>query len=171
MDFDLPDSRTAAKAAGESKYFTGKPCSKGHLSYRYTNSGTCSECINGGRTTGVLGQRVPKNPDDAQKLATLAGFVHIKEPVLPDDVPEARRLVWAFAVMHCPTLTESDVWPTRRQPEHGVLYRIDCHPNDAAALRSALQAIKAKNPASKPVRPDLSAYTPTASPIPKAFDF
>ena len=28
------------------RYTTGRPCKNGHLAYRYTQSGTCSECIN-----------------------------------------------------------------------------------------------------------------------------
>lgn len=38
-------TRKAATAAGEGKYYTGKLCSKGHDSFRYTQSGTCAECI------------------------------------------------------------------------------------------------------------------------------
>lgn len=32
---------------GLNKYFTGKPCSNGHVSERYVQSGSCSQCING----------------------------------------------------------------------------------------------------------------------------
>lgn len=37
--------RKDAIAQGLSKYFTGKPCSNGHLAERYTTSGTCEGCI------------------------------------------------------------------------------------------------------------------------------
>lgn len=37
-------SRAEAKAAGLKRYFTGKPCPKGHVAERYVN-GTCYECI------------------------------------------------------------------------------------------------------------------------------
>ncbi len=36
--------RKAAKVRGEDRYFTGRPCLKGHLSERHTNSGYCIEC-------------------------------------------------------------------------------------------------------------------------------
>jgi hypothetical protein len=39
--------RWTAAMAGLSKYNTGKPCNKGHLSDRYTASGGCVECIKG----------------------------------------------------------------------------------------------------------------------------
>lgn len=39
--------RSEARAAGLYKYETGNPCSKGHNSPRYTNSGACCKCIKG----------------------------------------------------------------------------------------------------------------------------
>lgn len=36
--------RVAALAAGESTYFTGQPCKRGHVARRYTNGRTCIEC-------------------------------------------------------------------------------------------------------------------------------
>lgn len=38
-------ARKDALARGLNKYFTGKPCSKGHVAERYTTSGTCQECL------------------------------------------------------------------------------------------------------------------------------
>lgn len=38
-------TRAEAKAAGEKKYFTGKPCKHGHISERYTCTGQCVRCI------------------------------------------------------------------------------------------------------------------------------
>lgn len=40
----LPGSRAEAIKSGCNYYFTGKSCSKGHFAYRYTGSGSCSEC-------------------------------------------------------------------------------------------------------------------------------
>jgi len=37
-------NRARAKALGEKSYFTGKPCSKGHVSLRTTTTGQCKEC-------------------------------------------------------------------------------------------------------------------------------
>lgn len=39
--------RKEAKLLGLDKFNTGRPCANGHLSFRYTASGTCAECING----------------------------------------------------------------------------------------------------------------------------
>ena len=37
-------TRKQAKLNNESKYYTGNPCPKGHIAYRYTNIGLCVEC-------------------------------------------------------------------------------------------------------------------------------
>lgn len=39
-----PQERAAAKAAGETTYFTGRPCKLGHIVNRVTSSGSCVEC-------------------------------------------------------------------------------------------------------------------------------
>jgi hypothetical protein len=41
----LPATGQRARELGETMYFTGKRCTKGHLSARYASSGNCSECI------------------------------------------------------------------------------------------------------------------------------
>lgn len=42
----LPATRDDALDKGEVFYFTGVPCRRGHLSKRYTTSGTCLQCLN-----------------------------------------------------------------------------------------------------------------------------
>lgn len=41
----MKTSRSEAKAAGHKKYMTGKSCSRGHVSPRWTSNGSCCECI------------------------------------------------------------------------------------------------------------------------------
>lgn len=41
----LPATGIRARELGQTLYFTGKRCSKGHLSPRYASSGNCVECI------------------------------------------------------------------------------------------------------------------------------
>jgi 5-methylcytosine-specific restriction endonuclease McrA len=47
----LPTSMTAAKAIKAPFYYTGRPCSRGHLAKRRTGNGTCSACKNAWRPT------------------------------------------------------------------------------------------------------------------------
>lgn len=39
--------RKEAMSLGLNTFTTGRPCVNGHLAFRYTSSGSCSECING----------------------------------------------------------------------------------------------------------------------------
>jgi hypothetical protein len=39
-----PKERAAAKAVGQTTYFTGRPCKHGHVDFRCTASGVCLEC-------------------------------------------------------------------------------------------------------------------------------
>ena len=40
----MQNTRKAALAIGETQYFTGKPCVKGHVANRRTKTGECMEC-------------------------------------------------------------------------------------------------------------------------------
>lgn len=37
--------RAKAKELGERFYFTGRPCKRGHIAQRYTDKGTCCQCM------------------------------------------------------------------------------------------------------------------------------
>lgn len=49
-------NRKQARALGLSKFFTGRPCKNGHVAERYTQSGTCKDCI------AVANRRPPSDP-------------------------------------------------------------------------------------------------------------
>ena len=57
---DMPQTRALARAGGHTKYFTGLACHKGHVTYRYTASGTCADCAHIRFKTN--GQKAP-DPD------------------------------------------------------------------------------------------------------------
>ena len=40
----LPETRAEAKAIGSKHYFTGKPCTRGHIAPRFTSIGKCKTC-------------------------------------------------------------------------------------------------------------------------------
>jgi len=42
----MQSTRKEALLVGDTHYNTGKPCKKGHISIRLTNSGACKECAN-----------------------------------------------------------------------------------------------------------------------------
>jgi hypothetical protein len=73
----IHSARAAAKAQGQTRYFTGEPCSRGHIAERRVSNATCVECRkaherkrrsrklarrrNGGRDSGMLRTRTPNN--------------------------------------------------------------------------------------------------------------
>lgn len=71
---DLPKSRISAIHLGATHYFTGKRCSRGHLSPRYASSSNCVECIEEKR--GVVFKnfkgRSSKRSEENQRLAEKA---------------------------------------------------------------------------------------------------
>ena len=40
-----PSTKAEAATAGLTKFFTGNPCKRGHVSERYTSTGACAECL------------------------------------------------------------------------------------------------------------------------------
>jgi hypothetical protein len=50
----LPATGQRARELGETLYFTGKRCTKGHLSTRYASSGNCAECIANARGKAAI---------------------------------------------------------------------------------------------------------------------
>jgi hypothetical protein len=58
----MKPTRKEALAAGENNYYTGKPCSKGHISARRAKTGECLEC----RKLFLVNWR-KKNPDKVAK--------------------------------------------------------------------------------------------------------
>lgn len=43
-------TRVEAAASGQTHYWTGRPCTKGHVALRTTAGGACVECVKGYRT-------------------------------------------------------------------------------------------------------------------------
>lgn len=64
----LPVSRSEAKVLGAPKYFTGKPCSKGHLAPKFTCSGSCTECL-AIRRREYMRDWTEKNPEAKKERA------------------------------------------------------------------------------------------------------
>ena len=63
--------RQVARLTGLTTYFTGKPCSNGHIAPRYTSTGSCTHCVNPPKATRSV--RVPNvHPSDIPALLAYA---------------------------------------------------------------------------------------------------
>lgn len=116
-------TRKEAADAGENKYYTGKPCTHGHDSPRYTSTGICCKCnaegvkkynkkmrtASNARASGLF--TYPAHPDDVAALLAYAQALDIQRgkvphvpgatvapAPLPFDAAEARRLALGRAV-------------------------------------------------------------------------
>lgn len=61
---ELPTSRQEALRLGETHYFTGTPCTRGHLDRRYSLDGACLSCSRIHKRNYVA-----RNPERAKKVA------------------------------------------------------------------------------------------------------
>jgi hypothetical protein len=124
--------RKDAKLNGRSTYFTNLPCKNGHVAYRYTQSGTCSACINKSNC---------KNIDPLSEIIKLAkaSLVKIKVRCFNEDRDNLASSAWALAFMHYPELRIGDIDPHNLALDKNggtALYSFYCHEDDIGQLRA-----------------------------------
>ncbi len=68
----IPGPRAQAKARGEKRYSTGKPCSNGHLATRLVSNGRCAQCMYDWRRQLYLDQPDKRRAAARQKSKTVA---------------------------------------------------------------------------------------------------
>lgn len=71
MKFNQIFNRPSALAVGFRFYFTGKPCRKGHVAARYTNSGACIDCLRGVPLVPGLAK-----PPKAKRVTRFSGMTY-----------------------------------------------------------------------------------------------
>lgn len=88
--FGLPTirSRDEAVKLGLKRFYTGRPCKKGHLVERFTSSGACMNCQNPLRAGGVPG--LPE--DHYVELRVI-----LDQPLKAERLHELRHLLTAWA--------------------------------------------------------------------------
>jgi len=94
--------RQTARDIGLSRYFTGKPCRKGHVAERWVSSLTCIECVlRRHRTPEYLDYQRPINAADRERNGeTYNGNRRDKYATDPETrakVAERNRKAWAAA--------------------------------------------------------------------------
>lgn len=132
-------SRAAAVAAGQSTFFTGEPCKRGHVTYRYVKNGGCSDCI---KTAANM--TAPPSQDDTTRKLEREKLVQVKLRAFPGDLPSLKSAALAFAAMRCPQLREVDVYPNllpTNQAGGTGLYRFNCYQEDLDALRGVANSL------------------------------
>jgi hypothetical protein len=124
-----PITRKEAQAAGLPRYFTGKPCKRGHVVERYTSSKTCCKCgndLSNVITCKDIGKRVAlnkawlqKNPEKSKEYTRryiaknkgkrnlwTSNYRQAKEDRMPNWLSEIELLEMESVYEYCSALRE-----------------------------------------------------------------
>lgn len=126
-------TRRAAAEAGLKRYYTGKPCSKGHNSQRFTSTGACVKCAAGYSKTYVGNLRkesnarlaglfvYPAHPGDHSALLAYAQGLDLQRGRVPKSLlrvnPEAEAVVREQAALDQKAIDEHNAYVAARFPK------------------------------------------------------
>jgi hypothetical protein len=117
---NLPISRDEAWAVRSKTYWTGIPCINGHISYRYTQNGSCAECINPPQENRAKMEywqdrvRVQQERRAARervkaRVSQRSNLCLLKLNRMPDDlIAQFTAVCWTWAVMKHPLIELND---------------------------------------------------------------
>lgn len=101
----IPATGQRARDLGELLYFTGKRCTKGHLSTRYASSGNCVECIANARgkasinSSGKSSKRSAVNHESALQAIANGALEYLSDSPCPNG--HYRRYVTSNNCIDC----------------------------------------------------------------------
>jgi len=127
-------TREQARRQGLAQYFTGIPCKNNHVSYRYTQSGTCAGCIRM--------YNAPMNviEDHQKRRDNLARLVSFRTRVADIDLGFISEMVLASVKAREPGAQMRDVFKTGpgvKRVESSGVHTFNCFAEDLEALRTA----------------------------------
>jgi hypothetical protein len=129
--------RSEALALGLTKYNTGRACRNGHYADRYTDSGSCQECVNGKPSV-----RVVLSPEYAAQAAQL---VEVKLRAYASDLPVLRDTVIGMTQVRFPLLGAASFMPSTKptSAEAGTaLYRFMVHAEEIEFFREVALSLR-----------------------------
>lgn len=153
------NTRKEAIAAGVGTYTTGKPCKYGHLSYRYTQSGSCAQCVAESASVGreLLNKhkREYRELTVAKKTAALQPILAARhardealkalEPIKVLAHPQDVSIVFDTAIELClaafPILDRADVTPPRTPIKGNPVYRVHVPPDQVEFMHQVANAL------------------------------
>ena len=132
---DLPNSRKDARERGINKYFTGEPCSHGHVAARYTDSGTCQECIRQNVASSMERSRNVR----ADRRAAFEQLVATPIRVSAENYRRVRDLAFNLTRIRFPQVGVEHVARKLggKDAQGGLLlYTLHMHPDDVSVVRA-----------------------------------
>jgi hypothetical protein len=152
-----PTTRNEAIAQGRNKYWTGRPCPKGHVAERYVQSSACTECVRNNAYASRKGSpTAPLTPDRVLYIDTVRP-VRVRVPLR--DLDALRDMAAALLMARFPTLASDarvkfrpDVRTTAKAGGTAMVH-LPAHADDAATVRAiadaALERLSEDNLASR----------------------
>lgn len=165
----LIKERKQAIADGDSIFYTGRPCSNGHLTYRYTSSGSCKSCLTGTGSPLRMLEKVKALREQADKMEkeardaiqyvpimtnrdlnnqllfertqVLTRFVEFWEPVDFRDIEAATSILLKYAHARNELISAKEVFH-KIKPKAGGVRRMACHESDLQAVRNELENLR-----------------------------
>lgn len=144
---DLPNNRKSAIAMGSKKYYTGEQCKAGHLSARYTQSGSCQACIlKSSRDAACNFAPVEQREPGELTPSALAMQQTIDVPVRcrVEKVVEIRKLAGELLACRYPGINPNQAWSGRAGTKGSggtLLYSFKLHPDDVDFVRATAGAM------------------------------
>lgn len=144
-------SRKEALNAGLKQYTTGKTCKYGHMSPRYTQSGTCVQCVlDAARQNSVIIRASvrERNDDDRQRRAdavkaaknerteALTSLVQIKLAIHVEDIKTIFDTAIALCQADFPCLDVADVRPSMQPIKGTPVYKVNVPINRIEFMRT-----------------------------------
>lgn len=112
--------------SGASRYFTGEACRNGHINYRYTQSGTCVDCI--------LGSTRPKTELPYMKKLEIFD-IRIRHA----DIEKFLNVLFASAIMRDPAVRREDLRVAgkgnRLEIDGSRFHQFRCFPEDVFSMK------------------------------------
>lgn len=144
-------SRSDAAERGLKKYYTGQPCKHGHVTFRYTQSGACADCL-----AASQNRYKPKSggvdPFPSERARVKAhrdsmSLVEIKVRVYTDEIDKVRQMALLFTQGRYPHATPSDITPPDKisGTDHGsglALFVLRLHADDAPTIHAFAETLR-----------------------------
>lgn len=125
-------TRPEAREKGLKTYYTGKTCRNGHDSYRYTQSGTCAQCVKAANNVAV-------DPVAIVRKAAKERMLMVKIRGYLEDREALSAAAYCLALAHEPQLLPIDVdprlLPQGKEPAGTALFIFKCFDEDVVMLR------------------------------------
>lgn len=153
--------RQAAMRKGLTKFYTGRPCKNGHLSYRYVKSGGCAACIQ------LANGRSVDDPNVDARREAKAQLVQVKIRLFQVDLEVFKAAAHAMTLARFPVLKLGDVFPGLLPTDSAAgtaLYKFNCHETDISQLREIAAGLLAAHRVDF-TAPDASRYV-KVDPVP-----